>query len=224
MSTSKVTREQVEAAIADLSHLHELGRQSLGDYPDSLPHGATGNLASEAGVTPEVLRHSRRFSSPALGGYSARDLERLFGRCRRYRCAVKRSNILKLLTIEDPAMRSELELAMIRDRWSRRRLQDEMRLRLGTRKKHAGRKPRGVENLREAALQASRAASQTIRVFDQLAPIDKPPHSAPVRLPKRLSRRIALAREALVHLGEVADEIIAKERDKENVHHASRAK
>lgn len=213
MSTPKISLEQVEAAIADLSHLHELGRQSLEDYPDSLPHGATENLASEAGVSPEVLRHSRRFSSPALGGYSARDLERLFGRCRRHRCAVKRTNVLKLLTIEDMALRSDLELAMIKGRWSRRRLVDEIRLRLGTRKKHAGRKPHGVRNLREAALQANRAATQAIRVFDQLAPPDSAPHGTPIPLPRKLLQQISQAKDALVHLGEVAEQIIAKERE-----------
>ena len=102
---------------------------------------------------------------------------------------------------------------MIEGEWSRRRLQDEMRLRLGTRKKHAGRKPRSVENLREAALQANRAAAQAIRIFDQLVPPDLAPRSAPVRLPRKLSNQIMQAKTALVHLGEVAEQIIAKERE-----------
>ncbi len=217
MTNQPSSADQVEAALADLIDLHDLGRESLEAYPGNLPHGATGDLAAEAGVTPEVLRHSRRFASPALGGYSARDRERLFGRCRRFRCAVSLTNVRKLLTIEDPAVRSDLELAMIKGRWSRRRLDDEIRMRLGNRKQHAGRKPRGVRNLREAALQASRAATQATRVLDQLDPAEKDQGRPPVPLPKKLSRQIRQAREALAHLRDVADQILTSERDTEGL-------
>lgn len=192
-------------AISQLIIFHTLGRRSLDEYPGRMPYGVASKLGKRHGLHPETLRHARRFASPALDGYTRKELDRLFGRAERHQYVLTRSNVTKLLTIRDRAVRSELELLMIEGRWSRRQLDDEIRKLLGKRM-NAGRRPRRAADGRDAALQILRAAEQTQRVFEQFGVGCDDSADPEIQLPPKLRCEMAALHKALGRLAVIAGE------------------
>jgi hypothetical protein len=203
----------VDDAIAKLESFHAIGRETLDAYRDRLPHGVAPVLAERHGMHPEILRSARRFASPARDGYSRKDLDRLVGRMRRYRFALHRSHLIKLLTVRDRDERSRLELDVIQGRWSRRQLDFELRLRRG-KLMHAGRRPRQVATSEEAALSVLRAAETLLRVFAQFGVGDSlKAEDVDVPAPPELEREMQRCHETLQELVQRARRTVSERRD-----------
>lgn len=210
-TNGKSDAASIESAIKELIKFHEVGRACLDQYPGTMPPGAAAKLSARYKLHHEVIRLARRFASPKHGGYSKRDLDRLFGRSRRYVCPLNRTCVTKLLTVQDAAERSELELDMIRERWSKSDLDDALRLRYGKRM-YAGRRPKRAKNRNDAALQILRAVEQAQRALEQYGSADPGNADDSIRLPPRLHIAIASTSTSLDHLREVAQQVVTKTR------------
>lgn len=203
---------EIERAIADLIAFYEIGLACRKAYPGNMPPGVAKQLADQHGLHHEIIRLARRFASPDHGGYSDKDLNRLFNRARKHRCTINRTCVTKLLTVQNRTHRSSIELAMIREHWSRSVLDDHLRLRYGKRK-HAGRRLRRAKNTGDAALQILRAVEQAQRALKQYTTTEADDQHEAVELPLKLSRTIESAAESLAQLREAAHQVVVKARD-----------
>lgn len=210
-SRKSIHPSEIERAIADLIAFYEIGRACIDKYPSTMPTGVAAELSAKYRLHHEVIRLARRFASPKHGGYGKRDLDRLFGRSRRYVHPLNRTCVTKLLTVKDATERSELELDMIRERWSKSDLDDVLRLRYGKRM-HAGRRPKRAKNSSDAILQILRTAEQAKRSLEQYASVDQGSPNGSTQLPHELKKAIASTSTSLDCLREAAQQIMTKTR------------
>lgn len=201
----------VEAAIKKLIAFHEIGRACIDKYPGTMPTGVAAELSAKYRLHHEVIRLARRFASPKHGGYGKRDLDRLFGRSRRYGWPPNRTCVLKLVTVKNAAERSELELDMIREGWSKSDLDDVLRLRYGKRM-HAGRRPKRAKNSSDAILQILRTVEQAQRALIQYSSVEAENTDESVKLSPKLHKAIAATNKSLDSLREVAQQVVTRTR------------
>jgi hypothetical protein len=137
---------RLQASLDQLRRFHAAGRASLESHPHRLAYGAAAS-ARVLGFAGEMLRKARAFADERTG-YTEAEVERLLAACQAAGYAIGVSHVIKLLSVTTPdgqadrRRRLALQTAAIRERWSRRRLEEEIRQRVGARRPLAGRRVR----------------------------------------------------------------------------------
>jgi len=118
-TNQKASKDQVEAAIRKIEAYWRRGNRYL---DKSVPRQSPRDRSAE-----EALRAARRFAER----YTEEQLDRLFDLMRENHCALSVSHVVRLCSIHDRRTRKALQDRSIRGRWSKRRLDTEIKKRYG---------------------------------------------------------------------------------------------
>lgn len=131
------TAEEVAEACRALRAAHKTGLQILEKYGESAQYGKN-ELAGEAkrlGINEDLVRKIRQFANPKIG-YTPGELDRLVKLCEKNRRALGITTVCKLVTVaKADGQREAFEEEVIVNRWTLKRVENELFQRLGRRRK-----------------------------------------------------------------------------------------
>src|SRR5262245_19268960 len=134
-SRPRATREEVAAAIRQITDYYRQGRTSLRELPGRGRYGARA-IAAQAerlGWAETRLRKARQFASPEAG-YSRGRLHELISLLREHRPVFGVCHVGVLVSASWAAGRAGLQRRCVLENWSKARLEAEVKARLGTRR------------------------------------------------------------------------------------------
>ncbi len=140
--------KDIQSAITKVRDYWLEGHESLQQHGERAPYGESS----------EWLRKARRFAHR----YTEKQLNALLDKCERHEFTLGTSFIDRLVTVPDRRERSALETKVVKERWSRARLDREIRSRYGSRR-NLGRRPSQPTSTSEALSALSRLATKLTR-------------------------------------------------------------
>lgn len=191
--TSK--QSSVQKAIQAIRGYYAVGQKSLDEHPGRMAHGGMDAEAAEYGLNPETLRKARVFADPT-DGYTPKQLDRLCELCKKHDFAMGVSFIPLLLSVPKKD-RAAMQRQLIKEGWSRARLNREIKARFGKRR-DAGRKPTPVNDVTDAFVRLSQFCGQWHSLCDALR--EEPADGVEAvwaELPRAVQRAIGSVDEAM---------------------------
>lgn len=196
-------RRRLKSALDQVRRFHAAGRASLSDHPDRIAYGRAASAGVD-GFLGEMLSKARAFADERTG-YTDVELERLLAACRAHGFPMGVSHVIKLISVTTPDGRADrrrrlaLQTAAIRERWSRRRLEEEIRQRLGVRRPLAGRRVRPPRDAGDALYRLSQFCGHWRRLVGAIAP-SAPDGPEPPELPPDIGRAVRAVDAAVSRL------------------------
>lgn len=158
---------KVRRSLQAVRAFHAVGRKSLDRHPDAVGYGSMEAEAERLGVSAEMLRKARAFA----GAYTDADLDDLYALADGHDFPLGVSHVIRLLSIPTRS-RARFQRATVQGRWSKRRLDAEIRKRFGNRQPAAGRRQASPETAEDAYYAIARLCHQWQRLT---AALDRPP-------------------------------------------------
>lgn len=158
------TAGAVDPGIREIRRFYAKGQRSLRRHK-RLPYGEAADCAEFAKLSPEKLRKARSFAST----YTLDELNSLCRRCIKEHYPINVSHVICLITVKR-AQRTAVENQAIKGHWSKRRLDEELRKRYGSRRKWAGRKPRTANNVKGIRWEVIRLSKAWQRLYTAIYP------------------------------------------------------
>jgi hypothetical protein len=197
------SERDVERAVDALRTYYEMGQESLSRDPKRVEYGQSN----------EPLRKARVFAAT----YTERELEKLLDRCQKHNRALGITFIHRLATVRIKEDRNKLELAMIRERWSRYQLDREIRRYCGNRhgSRNVGRSPHRPKDTADALTELIRLSVKVTRWAEMMSPADASSNSFITTLddlPKGIREQIKVLLPQLRKLQKDAEKSLKRRR------------
>jgi hypothetical protein len=156
----QASRDEVNAAIADIREYHSQGRASLRDLPERGRYGqkAIIEAAEQLGWKDTKLRKARQFALM----FTQKQLDDLCGLVRRHLAHFGTTHVGIAVTVPDARERAELLRSCIVNDWGKAQFQAEIKARLGPRR-HGGRRRQVAEDPLHALVQVDEMADTWLR-------------------------------------------------------------
>jgi len=187
-------QSRLQECLEQVRKFHGQGLASLGRFPDRVGYGSMKAVV-ERGQKPEMLRKARQFANPDTG-YSPGELDALVTRCEAKVYPLGISHVIRLLSIpKNGGQRKALEQKAIAGRWSRRRLDIEVRKVIGPQRAFAGRPCRKPENKDDALVMIAQVCRRWEGLMHVLMPDGKSELALPAVVVKRMRQADAVMRD-----------------------------